>query len=121
MLSIVFFVSLTNYQTCEVTTIMYHDTFEWYISYMAILQGVIYSQSVTVILEYVDLLDIGSRVFATKSCLSWLHFIVTSIVFNIVELLLLFRAQQRFVSANAGCCYSVYQLNLCMALWTLNQ
>ena len=36
-------VSLTDYQTCEVTTIMYHDTFEWYISYMAILQGVIYS------------------------------------------------------------------------------
>ena len=99
-------VSLTDYQTCEVTTIMYHDTFEWYISCMAILQGVIYSRSVAVILEYVDLLrDIGSRVFATRSCLSWLRFIVTSIVFNTLELLLLFRAQQRFVSANAGCRY----------------
>ena len=52
---------------------MYHDTFEWYISCMAILQGVIYSRSVTVILEYVDLLrHIGSRVFAAKLCLSWL-------------------------------------------------
>ena len=55
---------------------MYHDTFEWYISYMAILQGVMYSQSVTVMLEYVDLLrHIGSRVFAAKSCLSWLRLI----------------------------------------------
>ena len=34
----------------------YNNTFEWYISCMAILRGVIYSQSVTVILEYVDLL-----------------------------------------------------------------
>ena len=34
-------VSLTYYQTCEVTTIMYHDTFEWYISCIAILQGII--------------------------------------------------------------------------------
>ena len=50
---------------------MYHDTFEWHISCMAILQGVIYSRSLTVILEYVDLLGyIGSRVFAEKSCLS---------------------------------------------------
>ena len=40
---------------------------------MAILRGVIYSQSVTVILEYIDLLrHIGSRVFAAKLCLSWL-------------------------------------------------
>ena len=40
---------------------------------MAILRGVIYSQSVTVILEYVDLLrHIGSQVFAAKLCLSWL-------------------------------------------------
>ena len=78
---------------------------------MAILQGVIYSQSVTVILEYVHLLRlIGSQVFVAESCLSWLHFIVTSIVFNTMELLLLYRAQQRFFSANAGCRYSVYQL-----------
>ena len=109
-------IPLTDYQACD------HDTFEWYISCTAILQGVIYSRSVTVILEYVDLVrHIGSRVFATKSSLSWLRLIVTSLVFNTVELLLLFRAQQRFVSVNAGCCYSVYQLNLCMAIWTLNQ
>ena len=80
---------------------------------MAILQGVIFSRLVTVILEYVDLLrprlrHIGNQVFATKSSLSWLRFIVTGIVFNTVELLLLFRAQQRFVSAIVGCCYSVY-------------
>ena len=53
----------------------YNDTFEWYISCMARLRGVIYSRSVTVILEYmhVDLLrHIGSRVFAAKLCLSWL-------------------------------------------------
>ena len=50
MLSIV---SLTDYRACD------HDTFEWYIS--CILQGVIYSRSVTVILEYVNLLiHIGS-------------------------------------------------------------
>ena len=83
-------ISLTDHQTCEVTTIMYHDTFEWHISCMAILRGVMYSRSVTVILEYVDVLRrIGSRVFAVKSCLSWLRFIVTSIVFNTMELLLL--------------------------------
>ena len=43
---------------------------------MAILRGVMYSRSVTVVLEYVDLLrNIGSRVFAAKSCLSWLRLI----------------------------------------------
>ena len=71
-------------ETCEITTIMYHDTFEWYIPCMATLRGVIYSRSVTVILEYVDLLRrIGSPVFAAKSCLSCLRFIVTSIVFSL--------------------------------------
>ena len=40
---------------------------------MAILQDVIHTQSVTVIIEYVDLLrHIGSRVFAAMLCLSWL-------------------------------------------------
>ena len=40
---------------------MYHDTFEWHISCMTILRGVIYSRLVIVILEYVDLLrHIGS-------------------------------------------------------------
>ena len=61
-----------------------------YLAWPCILRGVIYSQSVTVILEYVDLLRrIGSRIFAVTSCLSWLRFIVTSIVFNTMELLLL--------------------------------
>ena len=74
---------------------MYHDT----LSCIAILQGIIYSRSVTVILEYVNLLShIGSRVFAAMPCLSWLHFIVTSMVFNTMELLLLFRTQHRFIS-----------------------
>ena len=78
---------------------------------MAILQDVIYSGSVTVILEYVDIFRlIGSQVLVAELCLSWLHFIVTSIVFNTMEPLLLYRAQQRSVSANAGCRYSVYQL-----------
>ena len=46
----------------------YNNTFEWYISCMAMLRGVIYSQSVTVILEYVDLLrHIGSRVYLRQS------------------------------------------------------
>ena len=46
----------------------YNNSFEWYISCMAILRGVIYSQSVTVILEYVDLLrHIGSRVYWRRS------------------------------------------------------
>ena len=50
---------------------MYYDTFEWYISCIAILRGVMYSRSVTVILEYVDLLrHIDSRV-----SLSWLRLI----------------------------------------------
>ena len=55
---VVSIISLTHFQTCEVTTIMYHETFEWYISCMVILQDVMYSGLVTVILEYVDLLDI---------------------------------------------------------------
>ena len=36
--------------------------------------------------------------------------LLLSIVFNTLELLIQFRAQQRFVSANAGCHYSVYAL-----------
>ena len=65
-------ISLTDYQTCEITTIIIPLS-GIYQACMAILRGVIYSQSVTVILEYVDLLrHIGSRVFAAKLCLSWL-------------------------------------------------
>ena len=73
---------------------MYRDT----LSCIAIFQGIIYSRLVTVILEYVDLSShIGSRVFAAMLCLSWLRFIVTSMIFNTIELLL-FRAQRTFVS-----------------------
>ena len=75
---------------------MYHDN----LSCIAILQGIIYSRSVTVTLEYVDLLNhIGSQVFVATPCLSCLHFIVISMVFNTMELLLLFTAKiRRFVS-----------------------
>ena len=58
------------------------------ISCMVILQGEIYSQSVTVILEYVDLFFrlIGSKVLAAIMPFLLLRFIVTSIVFNTMEL-----------------------------------
>ena len=50
---------------------------------IAILQGIIYSRLVTVILEYDDLLShIGSQVSVAMPCLSWLRFIVTSMIFN---------------------------------------
>ena len=59
--------SLTDYQTYEVNTMMYHDT----LSYIAVLKGIIYSRSVIVISEYVDLLShIGSQVFVATPCLS---------------------------------------------------
>ena len=46
---------------------MHHDI----LSCIAILKGIIYSRSVTVVLEYVDLLShIGSRVFVAMPCLS---------------------------------------------------
>ena len=65
-------ISLTDYQTCEITTIMIPLS-GIYLTCMAILRGLIYSRSMTVILEYVNLLKhIGSRVFAAKLCLSWL-------------------------------------------------
>ena len=67
---------------------MYHDT----LSCIAIFQGIIYSRLVTVILEYVDLSShIGSQVFAAMSCLSWLRFIVTSMVFNTQRGLLVYK------------------------------
>ena len=38
-----------------------------------------------------------------------------------MELLLLPTKVCYIYSANAGCRYSAYHLNLCMAIWTLNQ
>ena len=97
---------------------MYHDT----LSCIAILQGIIYSQSVTVILEYVNLLShIGSRVFAATRCLSWLCFIVTSMVFNTWSCYYYLEPNIGLLVYKCWLPHSVYQLNSCMALWRLNQ